>query len=70
MRRRILIIGLAAILLTGVGVVSGLHQGGSPNAGTAQAADTLAPAGQAPAGQLAGASPAHRSACAPSPVTT
>lgn len=54
MRRRILIIGLAAILLTGVGVVSGLHQGGSPNADTAQASDTLAPAGQAPAGQLAG----------------
>jgi tetratricopeptide (TPR) repeat protein len=54
MRYRILIIGLAAILLTGVGVLFGLHQGGSPNAATAQASSTLAPAGQAPADQLAG----------------
>jgi Flp pilus assembly protein TadD len=54
MRQRILIIGLAAILLTGVGVLFGLHQGGSPNADTAQASSTLAPAGQAPADQLAG----------------
>jgi Flp pilus assembly protein TadD len=54
MRHRILIIGLAAILLAGVGVLFGLHQGGSPNAGTAQASGTLAPAGQAPADQLAG----------------
>jgi tetratricopeptide (TPR) repeat protein len=53
MRHRILIAGLAAILLTAVGAVFGLHQGESPIADTAQASSSLAP-GQAPADQLAG----------------
>ena len=55
MRHRILLVGLAAILLTGVGAVFGLQQGVSPNADTAQASGTPAPAAQAPAHQLAGA---------------
>lgn len=53
MRHRVLIVGLAAILLTGVGAVFGLHQGVSPTANTAQALGDLTP-GQAPADQLAG----------------
>ena len=53
MRYRILIVGLAAILLTGVGAVFGLRQGESPDASTAQAAGSLTP-GQARADQLAG----------------
>src|SRR5262245_37629329 len=53
MRYRILIVGLAAILLTGVGAVFGLHRGQSPNANTAQASSGLT-RGQAPADQLAG----------------
>ena len=52
MRFRILIVGLTAILLTGVGAVFGLHHGESPNPGSAQASSSL-PAGQAPADQLA-----------------
>jgi tetratricopeptide (TPR) repeat protein len=52
MRHRILAIGLAAILVTGVGAVFGLHQGVSPAAGTAQAPSGLTPR-QAPADQLA-----------------
>ena len=52
MRHRILIVGLAAILLTAVGAVFGLHRGESPDANTAQASNTLTP-GQAPADQLA-----------------
>jgi Tfp pilus assembly protein PilF len=54
MRHRILVVGLAAILLTGVGAVFGLRHGAAPNAGIAQAPGAPAPAGQAPAGQLAG----------------
>src|SRR5215813_3460359 len=52
MRHRILIVGLAAILLTAVGAVFGLHQGESPIADTAQASSSLTP-GQARADQLA-----------------
>jgi tetratricopeptide (TPR) repeat protein len=52
MRHRILIVGLAAILLTGVGAVFGLHRGESPNANTAQASSSRTPA-RAPADQLA-----------------
>lgn len=52
MRLRILIVGLTAILLTGVGAVFGLHHGESPDPGSAQASSSL-PAGQAPADQLA-----------------
>jgi len=52
MRLRILIVGLAAVLLTGVGTVFGLRHGASPNADAAQAPGTVPPAGQAPAGQL------------------
>jgi tetratricopeptide (TPR) repeat protein len=52
MRHRILIVGLAAVLLTGVGAVFGLRHGASPNADAAQAPGALAPAGQAPADQL------------------
>ncbi|HKN53161.1 MAG TPA: hypothetical protein VJX66_11695, partial [Amycolatopsis sp.] len=51
MRLRILIVGLTAILLTGVGAVFGLHHGESPNPGSAQASSSLS-AGQAPADQL------------------
>jgi len=53
MRYRILMVGLAAILLTGVGAVFGLRQGASPTANTAEASSSLPP-GQAPVGQLAG----------------
>jgi cytochrome c-type biogenesis protein CcmH/NrfG len=52
MRYWILTAGLAAILLTGVGAVFGLHQGVSPTASTAQASGSLTPR-QAPADQLA-----------------
>jgi tetratricopeptide (TPR) repeat protein len=52
MRHRILIVGLAAILLTGVGAVFGLHHGEPPNPGSDQAASSLT-AGQARADQLA-----------------
>jgi len=62
MRFRILIIGLTAILLTGVGAVFGLHHGESPDPGSAQASSSL-PAGQAPADQLA----AKHSPCAEAP---
>ena len=51
MRLRILIVGLTAILLTGVGAVFGLHHGESPDPGGAQAPGSLS-AGQAPADQL------------------
>ena len=37
MRLRILIVGLTAILLTGVGAVFGLHHGESPDPGSAEA---------------------------------
>jgi len=53
MQHRILTVGLAAVLLTGVGTVFGLHQGVSPDADAAQASSARAPAGQAPADQLA-----------------
>ena len=53
MRYRILTVGLAAILLIGVGAVFGLHQSASPTASTAEASSGL-PAGQAPVAQLAG----------------
>jgi tetratricopeptide (TPR) repeat protein len=53
MRLRILIVGLAAILLTGVGAVFGLHHGGSPNPSSAEASGSLT-AGQPPADELAG----------------
>jgi cytochrome c-type biogenesis protein CcmH/NrfG len=52
MRYRILSVGLAAILLIGVGAVFGLHQSASPTANTAEASSSL-PAGQAPVAQLA-----------------
>jgi tetratricopeptide (TPR) repeat protein len=45
-------VGLTAILLTGVGAVFGLHHSTSPDPGSAQASSSL-PAGQAPADQLA-----------------
>src|SRR5262249_21176820 len=51
MRHRILIVVLAAILLTGVGAAFGLHRGESPNANTAQASSSLTP-GRVPADQL------------------
>ncbi len=51
--RRILIVGLAAMLLTGVGAVFGLRHGASPTADAAQASGTLAPAVQATADSLA-----------------
>jgi tetratricopeptide (TPR) repeat protein len=50
---RILIVGLAAVLLTGVGAVFGLRQGPSPNAEAAHAAGTVAHATAARADQLA-----------------
>jgi tetratricopeptide (TPR) repeat protein len=53
MRYRILIVGLAAILLTGVGAVFGLHQGVPPGAAAAQVPDGRAPAAQTAADQLA-----------------
>jgi tetratricopeptide (TPR) repeat protein len=53
MRHRILIVGLAVVLLTGVGAVFGLHQGVPPGAAAAQASSARAPAAQAPADQLA-----------------
>jgi tetratricopeptide (TPR) repeat protein len=52
MRFRILIVGLAAVLLTGVGTVFGLRQGAAPDADAAPAPGTVRPAGQAPADQL------------------
>ena len=52
MRHRILIVGLAVILVAGVSAVFGLRHGTSPNASAAQAPGTRARAGQAPAGQL------------------
>jgi tetratricopeptide (TPR) repeat protein len=52
MRLRILIVGLAAILLTGVGAVFGLHHGESPNP-SALASGSLT-AGQPSADELAG----------------
>jgi tetratricopeptide (TPR) repeat protein len=53
MRLRILIAGLAAVLLlTGVGIVFGLRHGAAPNADAAREPGTAEPAGQAPAGQL------------------
>ena len=54
MRHRILIVGLAAIVVTGVGAVFGLQRGVPSNTHTAQASSAIAPAGQAPADQLAG----------------
>ena len=54
MRHRILIVGLAAMLLTGAGAVFGLRHGPSPNLAAAQASGTLAPAVRAPADQLSG----------------
>lgn len=53
MRHRILIVGLAVVLLTGVGAVFGLHQGVPPGAAAAQASGAGAPAAQAPADRLA-----------------
>ncbi|MDR2985256.1 MAG: tetratricopeptide repeat protein [Nocardiopsaceae bacterium] len=53
MRFRILIVALAAVLLTVVGAVFGLRQGPSPNAEATQAAGTLAHSTTAPADQLA-----------------
>jgi tetratricopeptide (TPR) repeat protein len=52
MRYRILIVGLAAILLTGVGAVFGLRQGVSAPASTAPVPNGLT-SGQAPVDQLA-----------------
>ena len=52
MRHRILIVGLAVILVAGVSAVFGLRHGTSPNASAAQAPGTRARAGQAPDGQL------------------
>jgi len=54
MPQRILVVVLAALLLTGAGALFGLQHGESPNAGAAQAAGPLALARQAPVGQLAG----------------
>ena len=53
MRLRILIVVLAATLLTGVGAVFGLRHGPAPKAGAAQARDAAAPAAAASADQLA-----------------
>src|SRR6185312_7033060 len=52
MRHRILIVGLAVILVAGVSAVFGLRHGTSPNASATQAPGTRARAGQAPDGQL------------------
>jgi tetratricopeptide (TPR) repeat protein len=52
MRHRILIAALAAMLLTGVGVVFGLRQRTTPNVGAAQASGSLAPAVETSADQL------------------
>jgi tetratricopeptide (TPR) repeat protein len=52
MRHRILIVGLAVMLVAGVSAVFGLRHGASPNADAAQASGTLPPTGQAPADQL------------------
>src|SRR5215468_11131013 len=41
MRHRILIVGLATILLAGVGALFGLDQGVSPNTGTVQQSSTF-----------------------------
>jgi tetratricopeptide (TPR) repeat protein len=56
MRYRILIVGLTAVLLTGVGAIFGLRQGTAPSASAAQAAAAGLPgaaAGQPSADQLA-----------------
>src|SRR5262245_16550378 len=53
MRLRILIVGLAAMLLTGVGTVFGLSHGPSPDAAAARPPGAVAPAAQTPADQLA-----------------
>src|SRR5215510_5470064 len=53
MRLRILIVVLAATLLTGVGAGFGLRHGPAPKAGAAQAHDAVAPAAAASADQLA-----------------
>jgi len=53
MRLRILIVGLAAVLLTGVGAVFGLRQGTPPNSEAAQASGAFAPSAQSHTDQLA-----------------
>ena len=50
---RIMTVGLAALLLTGVGAVFGLRQGTPPDADAAQASRTLPPSAQTHADQLA-----------------